>query len=496
MTSMTSRISILKRPFSVEPITGLMLPDGIFDSAIYVHLISVYIVNPSEQNIEWMFIRTKSTADYVLTGQTQFELRSGLKAGAATLIQWSADFRNATPGKKLLRIEVGGRSIDSSGRYHYWDGFVDANYFVSKTTYDEATKSYSCHVPQGVLTSVFQNSTQSPPTSYYDGDRTVKIPPIPVPQRFESVVRPTAGLELRLPFDDPWWKVVAWIIAAVAALAAIIAAQRGQGVASIGTTGHGHDDPLDYEWCVPDPAALPIDDPLAPAVIFSYIANAAILVGLADDIDPWERGRRAAPLGTGEVPLNETVQVNLALPDEMRAGTAFKVGATWRYIAKLSSGREVDLDVSETQSNPHIAAWQFDAPKEVREWSPIIVQVQGTRPDGSVYKGDELYGYAIFISPKREKSFRVPLLDDGIRFDKAANDGWYSAGIMLEELVGRHGPFEHLGEWHVQFVIQNVNDANPQMPPLEAATHIGGMPLMAPWVVGKSVNGSACTIAE
>ena len=42
---MTTTMDILKRPFSVEPLTGIMLPDGIFDTAIFQQRITCYYTN-------------------------------------------------------------------------------------------------------------------------------------------------------------------------------------------------------------------------------------------------------------------------------------------------------------------------------------------------------------------------------------------------------------------------------------------------------------------
>lgn len=55
--------------------------------------------------------------------------------------------------------------------------------------------------------------------------------------------------------------------------------------------------------------------------------------------------------------------------------------------------------------------------------------------------------------------------------------------------------FDPIGEWRVQFVVQDVNGASPSMPPKEAATYIGGMPLLAPLVASRA-NGASCTVNE
>ncbi|MHC8299031.1 hypothetical protein [Pseudomonas sp. ZS1P83] len=490
---MTTQVAIAKRPFAVEPFTGIMLPDGVFDSAIKEQLISVYIVNTSDMDIQGLWVRTKSTPDYKILAPDEIFLRRGLKKGAATLVQWRADFSTATPGKRSLILEFGGTSTREGGGCFDWDGYADALIFISSTRLNTATNTYTCHVPQGVLTVKFENSEQSPGPVFFDGDRAIQLPSTQFPQRFTCSLTCQPGSELMLPFEDPWWKVIACIVAAIAGIGAILEAAKGHGTAEVGIGGHGHDNPADYEWCAPDPTAL--GTPTTPAGALSTIANAAILVALADVADPWERGRQHANLVSGEVPVSEQVAVKIKYPAEMQAGTAFEVGVIWHYTAMLSSGRSVELRVEETRLNEHAVTWVLEAPHEITQSDPMFVKARATRADGSAFRSDELYGYAIFTTPGAMQSFQVPLLDDGNGLDDVAADGWFTAGGFIEEFLAKYGPFDPVGEWSIQCFAQNVNDANSTMAPKVAATHIGGVPLIAP-VVATRTNGSACKVAE
>lgn len=490
---MTPPVIIIKRPFSVEPLSGAMLPDGIFNSAIREQLISVYIVNNSGMDIESLWVRTKSTSDYTIIAPHQFFFRRGLKRGAATLVQWLADFSAASPGKRTLVLEFGGQSRDQEEKAHYWDGFASARIFIASTHFNVVTRTYTCDVPEGSLSIRFENSEQSPPISIFNGDTHVQLPSTQFPQRFSCALSCQPGFELTLPFEDPWWKVVAWIIAAVAGIGAFLEAAKGHGAAKVGIGGHGHDNPADYEWCVPDPLALGM--PSTPAGLLSTIANAAILVGMSDAADPWERGRQNANLSTGEVPISEHIDVEIIYPHEMCAGAAFEVGINWRYTSSLSSGRTTLLDVNETVRNEHAVSWTLDAPKQILQNEPIFIKARAIRPDGSIFRSDELYGFAIFTTPGSARSFRVPLLDDGIGLDTYESDGWFTAGGLIEEFLGKYGPFEPVGEWTIQCFAQDVNDADSKMPPKIAATHIGGVPLIAPFIASRT-NGSSCTAAE
>lgn len=482
-------LGVKKRPFAVEPVTGLMLPDGIFDTAIRRLLISAYIVNLSSDTVGHFWARIHDNSDYRITGIDQVHVDTDLTSGASTLVQWEVTFSEAKPGKKKLQIEFGGMSFDVQGKPSYWDGYVETVYFLSATTYSESDGRYICSIPEGTLDMYFENSAQAPSTRPLNSE--LPIPAIQFPERFIGGVNP---IGLNIPFDDPWWKVVAWIIAAVAAIGAIVAAKEGKGAASIGVSGHNHDDPYKHDWCVPDPTAMGQDNRFTPAGILSAIANGAILVGLSDEIDPWERGRVAAALQPGEIPVRETVSVELSYPDEIIAGTNFAIDVRWTYKSELSNGRSTNLAVEETQRNTHVADWEFNAPKEVIEGDPIVVKVRGKRGSGSYFRGDEIYGFAVFIAPDGQASFRVPILDDGRGYDEVAGDGWFTAAIALSEIMeGRE--LDPIGEWRVQFVVQDVNDATPEMEPKVAATHIGGALLLAPLAASKSSAG-VCSMID
>lgn len=484
---MATPFMIRKRPFAVEPITGLMLPDGIFDTCITRLLISVYLVNDSKHTVRGFWARIADTPDYTVLGLREHQVNRELASGAATLLQWEATFAGAQPGKKTLQIEAGGMSVLESGKPLYWDGYCDARYFLSSTSYDGTSKTYLCKVPEGSLAITFDNSEQSLETTK-PGDEG-KLPPVQFPQRLTATVLPNG---LSLPFEDPWWKVVGWLVALLAGIGALLEASKGHGSAQIGIGGHGHDNPADFEWCIPDPTAFGEGNYATPAGILSAIANGAMLVGLADDADPWERGRTAANLLTGEVPVRETVSVDLTYPPAMEAGTPFPVGAKWTYDAVLSTGRATSLTVNETRTNVHLATWEMQAPAEAAQFDPIIVRLRGQDAQGTFYKGDELYAYAIAVAPDGKNSFRIPLLDDGANRDAIASDGWYTGVILIEELMAQ-AKFDPLGEWKVHFVVQDVNGASPSMPPKEAATYIGGVPLLAPLIATRA-NGESCTV--
>ena len=95
---------------------------------------------------------------------------------------------------------------------------------------------------------------------------------------------------------------------------------------------------------------------------------------------------------------------------------------------------------------------------------------------GALFTGVDLYAFALFRAPQG-LYFVVPLGDDGIAFDKKANDGTYSGGLDLERayrLLIKNNQDVH-GVWRVYVFAQDVNQTQPGTPPEIAAQHIGGL---------------------
>lgn len=472
-------LAISRRPFAVEPTTGVMMPDGIFDCSIFRQEITCFIRNTSSKPIRKMWVRPhpRNNPEWTLISHPQIDLVN-VAPGSAISVSWLCDFRNSTPGKKPFRIEFGGTYENGQG----FDGYLASTIFVSKTTFDPVTKKYTCRVPEGAMEVEFTQSLRSPPHEFKVNNELVRIPALPIPIAFMAVVRSNPGQELHIPFNDPWWKVVAWIVAVVAGIGAILEALKGNGQASVGIGGFGHDNPADYRWCFPDPTTKKPD--MTSAGILSAISQTAVLVGMSDRIDPWERGRVASGFAAGvEVPLQETLAATLKYPGLIAAGRAYEVGIDWVYTATTTSGRTKTVSMSDREINSHaVKHWEIDSPMTSSgSGKPIVVRIRGHLPDGNTYRGEDLYAFAEFTSPgANPKTIRVRLLDDGRLFDSAANDSWYTGGIIIENLFSQFGVFEYRGEWSVAFFAQNVNAATPEMPPKLAATFVGGNPVLAP----------------
>ena len=69
---------------------------------------------------------------------------SSIPAGASVQVMWDADFKNATPGKRLVSFVAKANGFESRRTIQ--------QIFVSETRFDSTTNTYTCAVEEGTLT--------------------------------------------------------------------------------------------------------------------------------------------------------------------------------------------------------------------------------------------------------------------------------------------------------------------------------------------------------
>ncbi len=146
---------VKKRPFSIEPVTGIMMPDGIFDTAIPQQNIACYFTNTSDATINGLSVWIKEIGDPGIVVPYQVQHAADIRPGASVLLEFPASFVSASPGK-----------VDVTFAYNYSFGIsthmamvgnvinpleIEQQIFVSETTFDDATQTYTCTVPEGTL---------------------------------------------------------------------------------------------------------------------------------------------------------------------------------------------------------------------------------------------------------------------------------------------------------------------------------------------------------
>ncbi|MEE6261417.1 hypothetical protein [Plantactinospora sonchi] len=469
-------MAVQTRPFAIEPFTNVMLPDGIFDNALYKLRIACHYTNTSGSDLTNVTVYLESVGDpgIVVTGQTYTFAR--IPAGASVLVSWAADFQHASPGKPLVSFVARA------------DGFTSARtirqIFVSQTRYDETTKTYSIQIPEGRLE--LSKVTVVPPAKGEwwagekpDGEKRKPWhgPYVPTGCTLVWVPNPAyPGTHGELPFEDPWWKVLALIILVIAAIVGIIAAAVGAGTFHVGIKGEFEEtDPgVVTECCKPAPGDV-LKGGLTVAGVAGVIASVALAVALSDEADPHWRGQEATPPGPGELTVGERVEAHWKLLDEPYAGKPYRTEVRWSY-ERTTTGGVYHHQVAEEQTNIHVTdEVKVVTPDTVTSPGTLWVRSTFTRPDSTLFSGPDLYTFVLFRAPQG-LYFLVPLTDDGIGFDDSASDGVYTGGLRLREALPElkkagQSPY---GIWKVYVFAQDVNRVAPGTPPQIAAQTIGG----------------------
>lgn len=466
-------LQVLRRPFAVEPVTNIMMPDGIFDNAIYNLRIAAHFTNTTSSALTNVTIYLESVGDPAIAPVARTFVFASIPAGAAVLAEWDANFQFASPGKPLVSFVARA------------DGFTSRRsimqIFVSQTRFDSMTNTYTCTVQEGTLqVSRLQghvpDKTWGEPTA--EGKCRCPSPYGPnVPTGLTMVWTPSpayAGTHGELPFSDPWWKILAIIVAVIAALVAIIAAAQGAGKANFSVGGTFEETDPSVKCCTLKGAGSGKPE-FTVAGVASAIASGAIAVACSDAADPFFRGQEARPPAKDELTVGERVVAKWSLPEAPNAGKAYPADVTWTY-ERLTTGATYTYSVTETQTNVHIAGdVEMDTPAVVHAFKPLWVRAKFQRQGGEYFKATDLYSFALFQAPGG-LFFVQPLTDDGLGFDPAANDGIYAGSLDLERVrrVLLSQDQDVFGIWRVFVFAQDVNLTKPGTPPEIAAQHIGG----------------------
>jgi hypothetical protein len=485
---------VKNRPFAIEPITGIMMPDGIFDASIFIQRITCHVRNTSNRELRDVKVYLEGVSDPGIAASPTTHYFDRVPPGAAVLVAWEADFRNATPGKPFVSIVCKERDNDIARSLK--------SIYVSRTTYDEAADKFVCEVPEGRLevSSIVVAGPRSdawkplPGCDPLDPEarREEQFGPY-LPLRFDAVFVPNpayAGTHGDLPFADPWWKVLGWVVFAVATIAGIILAATAGGTFFVGLKGKWDVDSsgVEVDCCEPDYKSVAKESELAKgkltaAGIMGIVATVGLAVGLADDEDAWWRGQAATPPANGALTRAESLSVRLTYPEPPNPGLPYTVGAAWTYTRQTTAGA-LTHSVDESQTNTHISEGiEIEASSPIHAFAePLLIRARFARSGATLYEGPELFALAVVISPNGDYGAMVALVDDGITPDESAGDGTYSGELHLERAFGemRQRGLQFEGRWRVLVFAQDVNLADDSQPPEVQAQTIGGFVLTSP----------------
>lgn len=497
-------LTIPNRPFASEPFTGLMLPDGIFETTIGTQSINAQVTNTGGPAVPNATIYVESVDDpgIVITSMTY--AIPGTGPGVTHLFRWTANFSGATPGVHRISfiIEAG------ADRRR-----VIKKIFVTRVSFDAGTGSFSADTPEGRISiqihgfvrpkdrgcgccgkdkrpddnhrSVLDylregmaagksSSFQFCAPDYLPTHCTVTVIPIPA---FE-------GQYGDLPFQDPWWKILLCIIALLLLIASAIAeAVDGSGSVTVGGGSGSTGSPT------PDCCGIRAGGggtSYVAAGLAAAAAAAATAAALSDTRDPFRRGQDATPVGAGVMTVGERLEVEYKYGDPIALGRPFKVGAKWEYTRFTTAGTFTFAATDETANVHTLSKYEITAPDVIRTYKRdlFIVKARFLDADDKAFFGGQLFVQCFLCGPSGQwRSF--VLQDNGVQPDAKPNDGTYT-GLWF--FRGE----DDKGLWTYFVIAQDVNTAQPDMDPEDAAQIIGGLVLTHQLTI--SFDGGTCAL--
>jgi len=551
------------RPYCTNATTGFMTPDGIFMTNLGVQHINVETRNSGSSTLTGLSMYVEGVADPNVTAPIALVSPSNGEALASASFKsiFSADFTKATPGETVVSFIIQQQSGSTSKSIR-----ILKKIFVLGVNFDKANKNFVVSVPQGSL-HVHINTIVGPsqlpgPCPPSDGHKCCcgcdddggsggttggHYPVLIEKSTLNWIPNPAyPGTHGPLPFNDPWWKVLLAIVAAILAVAGTIVAGLAGDDATTGPEGSFDETSGRVRCCNGVNTNVETGSGVA-AALYGAAAAVATVAGLSDDSDLYDRGQDKTPPEAGELTVGELVHFEVTRLDSFALGTNFSGTIEWDYKRTLDSGRTLTYSTKNDFSNIHyLKSYQVNidskhsADKHYTHHArdPLIIAAQFTRPNGTLFRGSGLYVFAILISDTGVR-LGVELRDDGNGFlggfpphdddddddiprsipstkgailggDVNPRGSLLSArGVMLEATMaarfdGHRKPNtgsyvggilttrKRTGNWYVFVYAQDVNTVLEGTDPRKAAQTIGGMIVTDQFKLG--LNGEPCQL--
>lgn len=519
--------SIQNRPFATEPITGIMLPDGIFAAGIGKQNINAYVQNDgaATSNVQ-VYLESVSHPSIIVTAAT-FNLANAAH-NANHLFAWEADF-SATPAGKYFVSFIVQTSGGGTQR-------IIKKIEVTRVGFDPVTQSFTATVPEGVMSVQFLSmigpkerpcckrpekddcdcgcdkseekkramaaagaaATNGPDNVLdylvkgfrgYDPNFELCNAEYLIDKLHATIV-PTPAFEGQygdLPFTDPaFWKVILCILALLLLIAAAIAeAVDGSGSVTVsGGSGGGSGSGSGSSCC--GVSASGGGTSYVAAGLLAAAAAVATIAGASDERDPFRLGQdHTAPASASEKTIQEDLDLAFQYNETIVPGTPFKVGIDWKYIRTTDVSTYTHHDTAVNANIHTLSKYVVEAPDVVRAYQRelFIVKAKFYDADDKLFKGNQLFVQCYLVGPAGQYR-RFILQDNGAVIDTTASDGTYTGAYRFST--------KDKGYWTYFVIAQDVNDADPNLPPDEAAQIIGGMLLTGQLTIG--FDGGTCPL--
>jgi hypothetical protein len=342
-----------------------MNPDGIFVSNLGTQLINIETRNGGPASLDGVSVYVEVVADPGISAPLVVSSPAGgsVLATASFKSIFSADFTKATPGETVVSLIVQQQSGSQLKSVR-----LLKKIFVVGLHFNSATKTFECKVPQGSLyVHIVRAITPKPPVlgggggtdggsgtdkcccccsggggSNGEPDPTIGRY-IPYPIYIKSgtlllVPSPTyAGVHGDLPFNDPWWKILLAIVAAILAAAGAIVAGAGGDDSTAGPEGTFEENDPSVHCCTGTGVSASTSNGIA-AGLFAAAAAVATIAAASDDADWHERGQAATPPDKGALTTGEFVKFDIDYTQDPALGLPFKGKVSFNYERVLNTG--------------------------------------------------------------------------------------------------------------------------------------------------------------
>lgn len=220
-------------------------------------------------------------------------------------------------------------------------------------------------------------------------------------------------------------------------------------------------------------------------MIGGTVAAGGTIVTGADGIDPIKEGELHTPVQPGEITFRETVECTIAYEPEPLVGKRFGFTNYFHFVRYTNMGeRHYFGNWDRTNDRHYITGKSVEVSNQFPSPGERVFLTARFERDGGRLSGSETFVTALLDSEDGPQGIcsshnRVVLHDDGKKGDREAHDGIYTGFFLASEAFGR--------TISVYVFAQDVNHAQLDMPPEEAAGYLGGVTLALP---GNPVQGS------
>ena len=497
-------ITVPNRPFATETITGLMLPDGVFESSLGHQRINAHFRNldSAPVNNVTFYIEGVSNPSIQIIPLTYF--LATLPSGGSALFSWDIDVSAVPPG--VYQVSIIAKTGAGLTR-------IIKKIFVTRVQFNPVTRTFTAQGPEGRVEVAFRDlikpenqccppdqGTDQGKLNFLEEVTRLPIPPddpnfafcLPgyLPHLMDVVIvrtPPFAGQYGDYPFQDFAWKVFFGIIAAILVIAAAVdcAIQGHCKLAVLFGTGGGGGDGT--PTCCGVQASGGGTNKLA-AGLLAAAATAASIALHSDGPDPIRRGQEHTSPAAGELTIQERLQLECTYPEPVRLGTPFTTGLKWDYT-RVTTGASYTFSASDSKKNTHILSrYEIDAPNVIRRYQHELFIIRGRFFDatGQLITGDNLLVQCILTGPAGQ--YRVfKMQDNGISPDSAVDDGTYTGQYQFAQ-----EKIDPDGLWKFFVIAQDINTAQPTMSPEQQAEIVGG--LVRTHQLSINIGGGTCPL--